>query len=674
MEVPYERNIHHLPVQDPDVTSNYTSEVFNSSVDGVRSCELPTVNISLVGDEFCEPIFDGLLCWPATSAGENASQLCPIGILEYVPYAFRACLENGSWASKSDYSECLHALNPPTSTPGSTEDLEMVRLAEILRDIYFILSIVSLFLLIITIFIFSYFRSLQCSRISIHKHLVVSFILRFIIIIIVVGPYISQRRSSISDGPTYRDIDWLCKMITTLSQYTTLANIFWMFVEGLFLHNQLVVAVFTTEAPFKLFYCIGWGMPALITVSWSLVLHFFHDSPCWRDYSQTEYAWIITAPYIIALAVNLVFLVNIIRVLVSKLRANNRIESTNMRKAIKATIILLPLLGITNLLFFWNPADNRKAKTAYYITNAVLHSSQGIFVSILYCFLNGEVRRVLRQKWYRFKISHLNHRSSGRRRSSRTSSFFMSQTEDAEHTSSDRSAHNATSQRSRSFQATTENTQSSEMNDKTNTSSGCDEDEITRDSDLRFLKPTIHFEEDMNGSPYMLSDNAIMREGPEEDGDESFVRIPTEDIPLLQLQINPCVKSNDESFVDQMAWNESERNNSVLLVNRNPDIIAPQTDCEYMPLHTIGEDDENISDHENIRISSDITSPNNNNKTCERCSVNLANADSTMSCNSNAIIKNAMLNKDTKPDIRNSYLYEENLDHFFANEERESFI
>ena len=53
--------------------------------------------------------------------------------------------------------------------------------------------------------------------------------------------------------------DWLCKTLTALSQYFMLANIMWMFVEGLFLHNRVAIAVFSTDAPFKLFYFIGWG-------------------------------------------------------------------------------------------------------------------------------------------------------------------------------------------------------------------------------------------------------------------------------------------------------------------------------------------------------------------------------------------------------------------------------
>jgi hypothetical protein len=32
-----------------------------------------------------------------------------------------------------------------------------------------------------------------------------------------------------------------------------------MFVEGLFLHNSIVVTVFSTEAPFNIFCAIGWG-------------------------------------------------------------------------------------------------------------------------------------------------------------------------------------------------------------------------------------------------------------------------------------------------------------------------------------------------------------------------------------------------------------------------------
>ena len=46
-----------------------------------------------------------------------------------------------------------------------------------------------------------------------------------------------------------------------------------------------------------------------------------------------------------------------------------------MRKALRATLILFPLLGITHLLFFINPKDGTHDKL-YIIFNATMQSSQ----------------------------------------------------------------------------------------------------------------------------------------------------------------------------------------------------------------------------------------------------------------------------------------------------------
>lgn len=63
------------------------------------------------------------------------------------------------------------------------------------------------------------------------------------------------------------------------------------------------------------------------------------------------------------------------------------------RKAVKAAIVLLPLLGITNVLnMIVAPLGRSAAEFGLwsYATH-FLTSFQGFFIALLYCFLNGEV-------------------------------------------------------------------------------------------------------------------------------------------------------------------------------------------------------------------------------------------------------------------------------------------
>lgn len=90
---------------------------------------------------------------------------------------------------------------------------------------------------------------------------------------------------------------------------------------------------------------------------------------------------------------NFVFLLNIIRVLVVKLRQSHTSDVEQVRKAVRAAFVLLPLLGITNLLNMSQaPLDGTPLEFAVwsYVTH-FLTSFQGFFIAMIYCFLNGEV-------------------------------------------------------------------------------------------------------------------------------------------------------------------------------------------------------------------------------------------------------------------------------------------
>jgi len=75
-------------------------------------------------------------------------------------------------------------------------------------------------------------------------------------------------------------------------------------------------------------------------------------------------------------------------------------------KAAKAMLVLIPLLGFTYLITIAGPTD--KLSLAYYVFNhvrALLLSIQGFAVTLPYCFLNTEIKNVVRSRWARFQTA-----------------------------------------------------------------------------------------------------------------------------------------------------------------------------------------------------------------------------------------------------------------------------
>lgn len=51
----------------------------------------------------------------------------------------------------------------------------------------------------------------------------------------------------------------MCKTVISIKMYAALSSINWMFVEGMLLHSRITTNIFRKDAPFKLYYLIGWG-------------------------------------------------------------------------------------------------------------------------------------------------------------------------------------------------------------------------------------------------------------------------------------------------------------------------------------------------------------------------------------------------------------------------------
>lgn len=151
-----------------------------------------------------------------------------------------------------------------------------------------------------------------------------------------------------------------------------------MFCEGLYLHTLLVVAFVAEESILKWFYVIGWMFPIpIITIYAGFRGSSAEEgdtSLCWIH--ESPYSWILNGPVCVSILLNFFFLINIVRVLVTKLRAFNSPDAHQTRKAVRATLILIPLLGLQYILTPFRPPPGSPAEAIYEVLAAAFTSLQ----------------------------------------------------------------------------------------------------------------------------------------------------------------------------------------------------------------------------------------------------------------------------------------------------------
>nr|XP_027202966.1 diuretic hormone receptor-like [Dermatophagoides pteronyssinus] len=377
-------------------TTTSTESLFN---DFIKFTDLNDINdnessssslLSSLG-KYCPSAWDGASCWMRTLAGNEAIIPC-FSHFNGIKYdtsqnATRMCLPNGTWAERADYDQCK-ALN--TAIPIPIENLHTTY-------IYYFGYGLSLLALSIALFIFLYFKDLRCVRNIIHTNLMATYLLIAIC-------WITTDRLHAYPSPTSQKASCITVILLT---YLMGTNFFWMFVEGLYLYI-LVVKTFSIEfVKITKYLIIGWAFPALIILCWLLTKFYFsnYDSELVQCpfQAQDEYDNIYKVPILVVLIINIFFLGKIMWVLITKLRSSNSIESKQRRKAAKALLVLIPLLGVGYMFVLVTPT-HPTAKWIFQYSQAILVSTQGFTVAVLYCFCNGEVRNSLRNHFQRFRL------------------------------------------------------------------------------------------------------------------------------------------------------------------------------------------------------------------------------------------------------------------------------
>ncbi|KAH0621570.1 hypothetical protein JD844_023017 [Phrynosoma platyrhinos] len=326
----------------------------------------------------CNRTWDGWLCWDDVAAGKTAVQNCPDYFQDFdtSEKVYKTCEENGHWF--------VHPESNRTWTNYTLCNAEVSSKLQTALNLYYLtiighsLSIVSL---LISLAIFFYFKSLSCQRITLHKNLFFSFVCNSVVTIICLTG-VASNQQLVAANPVG------CKVAHFFQLYLMVCNYFWMLCEGIYLHTLIVVAVFAEKQHLLWYYLLGWGFPLIPACIHAVARSIYFNDNCWIR-SDTHLLYIVHGPICAALLVNLFFLLNIVRVLITKLKVTHQAESNLYMKAVRATLILVPLLGIEFVLFPWRP-EGRIAEEIYdYVMHILMHY---------------QVQSVLRRHWNQYRI------------------------------------------------------------------------------------------------------------------------------------------------------------------------------------------------------------------------------------------------------------------------------
>ncbi|XP_077440729.1 pituitary adenylate cyclase-activating polypeptide type I receptor [Vanacampus margaritifer] len=365
----------------------------------------------------CPTLWDEIRCWYGVEVGQVLGVSCAniSQLFHNKGSVYRNCTETG-------WSELYPTYTDACEFADDSEAESETTYFSNFKQVYTAGYATSLVSLISAIFVFTVFRKFHCTRNYIHMNLFFSFILRASAVFVKDEVLFSNE-----------DLDHCfmsttsCKSAVAFFQFSILANYFWLLVEGMYLQTLLALTFVFQKKYFWWYIVIGWGLPSTIITAWILTRNFYDNRGCWDDTDVAFIWWIIKAPISVSLLVNFIIFINVIRILVQKLRSPGvgGNDSSHLKRLAKSTLLLIPLFGMHYMVFAFLP-ENTGAEARLFIELG-LGSFQGFVVALLYCFLNGEVQAELKKRFWKWQTQNYL-RYSKQRRTLFTESSTVTQT------------------------------------------------------------------------------------------------------------------------------------------------------------------------------------------------------------------------------------------------------
>ncbi|XP_016398285.1 vasoactive intestinal polypeptide receptor 1 [Sinocyclocheilus rhinocerous] len=365
----------------------------------------------------CRTEWDDFWCWYRAEVGQVVNVSCyEVSQFFAINHGFiiRNCTKTGwtkIYPSYENACEIVEDVESETETSYYST----------FRQVYTAGYATSLISLISAIFVFTAFRKFHCTRNYIHINLFASFILRASAIFIKDAVLFADENLDHCFMSTTS-----CKAAVAFFQFSILANYFWLLVEGMYLQTLLALTFVSQKKYFWWYILIGWGLPTLILAIWVLARNFLDNRGCWDDTDVAYFWWIIKGPITVSLLINFFIFINVIRILVQKLKSPGMggSDTNHFMRLAKSTLFLIPLFGMHYMVFAFLPENT--GENARHFLELGLGPFQGFVVALLYCFLNGEVQAELKKRLWKWQTQNYL-RYSKRRRTLFTESSTVTQ-------------------------------------------------------------------------------------------------------------------------------------------------------------------------------------------------------------------------------------------------------
>ncbi|XP_060524517.1 corticotropin-releasing factor receptor 2-like isoform X2 [Cylas formicarius] len=344
--------------------------------------------------EYCPVVWDAWSCFPRTKVNTTRLITCssqayqnPDGVCALE--SRKDCLWNSStglaeWNQQTDYSTC--AIAP-------------VYLKRYSFHVIFLYVCIGCSLPAIAIFFaFSTFR--ETTRVILHRNLLIAIVVRNVLTILAKDLVLidALQSNAISNHVMERNTVG-CRVLAFFVSAATNSIYACMFVDGYYLHAAIVRS-FAKEPRRLHLYLVVLILTLVPSIIWATIVGINGRVDCWMVDRHNE-QWAVDGLRIVILLINSGLLLDIIRVMISKMKQGGPTRQT--KAAFRATLFLIPLFGLHIFITAKKVVVDESclAEDVYDYFRYSMEALQGIFVAVLFCYANrevhGEIRNALRK-------------------------------------------------------------------------------------------------------------------------------------------------------------------------------------------------------------------------------------------------------------------------------------